>query len=216
MSSETKVCKKCKIEKELEEFHRDSKMSSGHGSVCKICVKELGKIYRSKNRERLLLSNKEYRTANLETVRAKDRERSKKKWKFNREHVSKQASEYYKRHKVEILQKAKKYRESNREEVNLRVREWRLVNKHVTRTYSKVRELKERRALPAWANLEKIKDIYKDRQLLSEMTGIEHHVDHIIPLRGKLVSGLHVENNLRIIPAIENLSKNNQFLEELL
>lgn len=57
---------------------------------------------------------------------------------------------------------------------------------------------------PKWADLQKIKELY-----LSAKRGFQ--VDHIIPLQGKLVSGLHVENNLQIIPKLENILKSNKF-----
>lgn len=48
------------------------------------------------------------------------------------------------------------------------------------------------------------------RILRNNLIGIEWHVDHIIPLKGELVSGLHVWNNLRVIPKILNLRKGNK------
>lgn len=51
-------------------------------------------------------------------------------------------------------------------------------------------------------------------RLASEMSaqeGIVYHVDHIIPLAGRNVSGLHVHENLAVIPAIENMQKRNHF-----
>lgn len=67
----------------------------------------------------------------------------------------------------------------------------------------------------AWADKEAMKAIYARARQLTTETGIVHHVDHDIPLLGKLVSGLHVETNLRIITGSENCRKNNRFEVEL-
>ncbi len=57
---------------------------------------------------------------------------------------------------------------------------------------------------PAWANLDKIRQIYDN-------CPEGHHVDHIIPLNGINICGLHVEYNLQYLPAKENCSKGNKF-----
>lgn len=59
-------------------------------------------------------------------------------------------------------------------------------------------------ATPSWANLDKINEIY-----INCPEG--YHVDHIIPLQGKTVCGLHVENNLQYLPAIDNIKKGNRY-----
>jgi hypothetical protein len=64
---------------------------------------------------------------------------------------------------------------------------------------------------PAWANKEAIKDIYNEAKKLTLETGIRYQVDHIIPVRHPLVCGLHVENNLRVLPADDNNQKSNSF-----
>ena len=67
-----------------------------------------------------------------------------------------------------------------------------------------------KRQTPVWANLMAIKDTYKLAKKLSELCKAEYHVDHIIPLRGKDVCGLHVENNLQILEKTLNIRKSNQ------
>jgi hypothetical protein len=73
------------------------------------------------------------------------------------------------------------------------------------------------RQTPQWANVEEIGVFYKARDILNRIFGKgRYHVDHIIPLQGRTVSGLHVESNLRVITARENLSKNNSLIEDLI
>jgi hypothetical protein len=62
----------------------------------------------------------------------------------------------------------------------------------------------------SWADRKKMLEIYTQAQEMTERTGVPHHVDHIIPLRGETMSGLHVETNLRIITAVENQSRRNR------
>jgi hypothetical protein len=64
---------------------------------------------------------------------------------------------------------------------------------------------------PAWANHTAIDAIYNEACRLTIETGIQHHVDHEIPMQGKLVSGLHVENNLQVIVWLDNVKKGNRF-----
>jgi len=60
---------------------------------------------------------------------------------------------------------------------------------------------------PKWADKEKMKAVYIEAQRLTAETGINHEVDHIYPLQGDTVSGLHVENNLQVITMTENRKK---------
>ena len=72
------------------------------------------------------------------------------------------------------------------------------------RFHSRLREIAEIRQRPAWADMTKIREIYVNRTE-------GHHVDHIVPLRGKLVCGLHVEDNLQYLTIEENMHKHNTF-----
>jgi hypothetical protein len=71
----------------------------------------------------------------------------------------------------------------------------------------------KRNAVPKWLTGQQklqIQSIFTEAIRLSSTTGIKHEVDHIVPLQGKTVCGLHVPWNLQVIPMIENRSKGNK------
>ena len=113
------------------------------------------------------------------------------------------AAEYRKKHREKARQYAKKYREENLEKCYA----WRAKYKQRKKDVSAYgnKELTEIVAIEAhW--------VARNR---SKATGVQHHVDHIIPLRGNDVSGFHVWNNLRVITWQENIMKSNNLPEDL-
>ena len=78
-----------------------------------------------------------------------------------------------------------------------------------------ITKLNRLKRVPKWVGPEEIwlmKEVYSLAALRTKMFGFDWHVDHVIPLQGKRVSGLHVPTNLRVIPATENLAKYNGFV----
>lgn len=72
-----------------------------------------------------------------------------------------------------------------------------------TTYYNAKRRAEEKQAIPPWANLNKIKEIYDNCPK-------GYHVDHIFPLNGENSCGLHVENNLQYLTAEDNMKKGNK------
>lgn len=80
-------------------------------------------------------------------------------------------------------------------------------NKALVTSYKAARRARVLRATPSWLTPEhwvQIRAVYAEAERLTRETGIEHEVDHIVPLQGKTVCGLHVPWNLRAIPAVQN------------
>jgi hypothetical protein len=69
---------------------------------------------------------------------------------------------------------------------------------------------------PKWFGLEErwvVKEVYELAASRTKMMWFAWHVDHIVPLQGDIVSGLHVMNNLQVIPGVDNIKKKNRYAE---
>lgn len=89
----------------------------------------------------------------------------------------------------------------------------RQANPHKGAQFQASRRTRLKRAQPKWLNIEQIKQIeifYKIANKMTKTFNIKYSVDHVIPLQGKLVSGLHVPWNLQILTKSKNSSKGNR------
>ena len=96
-----------------------------------------------------------------------------------------------------------------------RLKQWRKVNPNKDRVHSAKRRAARLNATPTWLDSDQLQWIewhYKQAAILEELSGIRYHVDHIHPLQGTTVCGLHVPWNLQVIPASENISKSNKLV----
>jgi hypothetical protein len=123
----------------------------------------------------------------------------------NKEKLSKLSKEYRLKNKEFVNKRDKTYRLNYKDKRNKYQKEYYLKNPHLRFALNAKRRGLKLNATPKFANLNKIKEIYKNCPK-------GFHVDHIIPLNNKLVCGLHVEWNLQYLPAKENLSKSNKLM----
>lgn len=108
---------------------------------------------------------------------------------------------------------AKQYRKENSDFVKSLVADWKKRNPAAGAHHVGLRRSRLLQAMPAWADVQAIKQIYQRAKTLTAETGVAHHVDHFYPLKSPLVCGLHNEFNLRVIPAAENMSKRNKLVD---
>lgn len=105
----------------------------------------------------------------------------------------------YQKHRAKRLAQKKVYREQNRSAIVALATQ--------RKKYIRLRT-------PAWIDKEErflIVEAYRLAALRKELTGFAWHVDHKIPLQGELVSGLHVPENIQVIPWIDNIRKRNRY-----
>ena len=157
--------------------------------------------YYTENRERAAETQKQYYEANRERIR----ERQRQYHAENREQRREYLKRYAEVHGSRLLRYRKRYREDNRDLIRSRQADYRKRNLKKLIADAAARRARQMRATPPWANSDAIKQIY-------ENCPKGQHVDHIVPLKSKLVCGLHVETNLQYLPASLNSQKNNKFI----
>jgi hypothetical protein len=199
--------------------------------------REKRKAYLAKNKDHIVASKKAYYKANKEKLNARSkahREASDKEqlaayqkayYKANKEKLKAYSKAFREtnKEKISIYQKAyheanyergsgKAYYEANKEKINAYHKAYRETHKASALAYpAKNRALKRQAILPTTDN-ELIKNLYKQRAVMTEENGEPYHVDHIIPLS---IGGAHHQDNLRVITAKENREKHNKYTPEL-
>lgn len=181
-----KECSRCHLERSADAFYDSNPWT------CKDCVRARAGIRYKEKREECLAQSKKWTEENP----ARSREIKQAYRERNRE-TEREYFRFRRACKPELTYEIQnKYRESH---------PW------VYTAAAQKRRAAKLNATPPWANFEIIGLFYEFAALLSEVTGEEYEVDHIVPLQGEFVSGLHVETNLRVMLKHDNRVKSNKF-----
>ncbi len=175
------ACNKCNLEKPLTEFYF-RKDNNTYRKTCKKCWDIKNKLWAKNNPDKRRLIANKYARNNLDKARANKA-----------------------RYRREDSLKVRKWCLENPEKKKAINKRWCQNNKWRVVRNVRDRQIQKIKATVKWANLEKIDEIYKEAEKLGLV------VDHIIPLRHKLVCGLHVEGNLQLLTRSENARKSNKF-----
>lgn len=193
MSLTEKRCPKCGITKQVADYHKNAARHDGLAAYCKPCKKANRSDYRRQNPD---LYREKRR---LDYLKNKDREQAANSaWaKANREQVN---------------QYSKLWRAKNPEKASLAYKTY--AQRNPEKVAAKRFRREGRMAHPiSKINPEGMKAPYRLASLMTRLTGEAFHVDHIVPLNGINVSGLHCASNLVPMPSESNLLKGNSFDE---
>jgi hypothetical protein len=215
-----KTCTKCNETKDLHDFRkwRNSKGEMVAKSSCKTCENAYLKSWKRKNVSKTGLSHKDYRNSLRLPAKLSEQKDLLAKDVKTCKHCNESlplSNFYIKNHKrtdgstVELLYSYCKECESLRHKAYTKTHE----GKTSLKRSNALRSKRTRNATPNWLTPEQrkeIADIYEHMRDCRAVTGEEYHVDHIVPLKGKNVCGLHVPWNLQVLPSDVNMSKSNR------
>lgn len=163
--------------------------------ICAMCKSERD-LYNKQNKIRRAEYDKLYRQNNKEKLSAQNKIRRSDK-------------------KELISQQQKEYKQRNKEHLSAYMRQWQQNRKPIIAAYEAKRKSTKLKSTPSWFEKDLVDQLYKECREISKESGIEHNVDHIVPLVSDIVCGLHCMANLRIIPAKINQQKGNRFWEDM-
>jgi hypothetical protein len=184
-----KICGRCNQALPVSDFYPKTGGGQGVTGMCRTCIKSRQNEYHKANRESSIIRMRDYRSRTLARQRASDRQR----YAENPEARLKYVREWRKKHPDRARASYNKWMESN----------W-----HIKYAIGARRRANKINATPAWLSEEHHREIANTYKTCP--TG--YHVDHIIPLNGENVCGLHVPWNLQQIPAVENMRKGNKLV----
>lgn len=196
------VCQQCYV-------NVQETLTGKTGHKCKKCVADYHKAYRTANKERIAAKKAEWKARNAEHVKRKDKEyaannadkkaRARKKWvALNPE---------------KNLESKKKWLRENPNRRKAVSKAYAEANKEVARLCDANRKARKRSSTLPWLTEDHLwfmREIYALAVVRTEATGVRYEVDHIVPLAGKKVCGLHVPWNLQVITVAENRAKSNK------
>lgn len=176
-------------------------------STCIVCNRERASAWGKANPGLAKERTKQWKRANPDKVKTlAGRYRDK-----NRQALREKHRAYNAERMQTILERCRQYREQNPDKRKATQRAYRQANPDKgTADAAKRRSALLQRTAP-WADYNIIRFFYATRTYLAKDTGSEWHVDHVVPLRGRRVSGLHTHHNLVVVPALENIRKGSKF-----